>query len=92
VALEFKAALIAAGLNLHRGQTAASKYPRVIKMLFDDGIFTTRAQLFAAGAEMRAWYHFSRVAQIKAETGRVSARKHFTNMRSAWERMQELLA
>tara|TARA_B110001450_G_scaffold221094_1_gene216927 strand:+ start:38 stop:745 length:708 start_codon:yes stop_codon:yes gene_type:complete len=92
---EFEDALIADGflVGANRDGTAV-KYRRYMSMLFDHGIFTTRADFFKAGARTRAHEFYKSQGEKKATEngGKTNAKKLYRNFANGFDKFILLCA
>ena len=72
------------------GDGSVNKYPRYMRMLFDNAVFITRAELFEKEALSKAVMFFTKLAFEKARDGKTSAKKHFSNFMHGFTDFVEL--
>lgn len=92
---EFENALIADGFAIGvNGDGTAMKYSRYMRMLFDNGIFSTRADFFKAGARARAQKFYRSKAEQKAleNGGKTTAKKLYRNFANGFDKYVLLCA
>ena len=86
---EFEAALLADGFVVGENRDGtAVKYCRYMCMLFDNGIFSTRADFFKAGARARAHDFYRSKAEQKAleNDGKTTAKKLYRNFANGFDK------
>jgi len=59
---EFKQLLASAGYSTSRSQGSVHKYPRYLKLLFQNGVLLNRSDIFAEDAESRVRLAFEVIA------------------------------
>ena len=72
------------------GDGSVNKYPRYMRMLFDDAVFISRAELFEKDALTKAVMFFTKLAFEKAKEGKTPAKKHFSNFMHGFTDFVEL--
>jgi len=95
VMTEFENALLADGFAIGaNGDGTAMKYSRYMRMLFDHGIFSTRADFFKVGARARAQKFYQSQAEKKAleNGGKTSAKKLYRNFANGFDKFVLLCA
>ena len=95
VMTEFENALLADGFAIGaNGDGTAMKYSRYMRMLFDHGIFSTRADFFKVGARACAQKFYQSQAEKKAleNGGKTSAKKLYRNFANGFDKFVLLCA